>query len=175
MGDKHLQFEELLLTHLDGAYNLAFWLTQNRPDAQAIVEEAYLQAMREFGKLRETHIRVWLLTIVLRITHTWLQKQGRQSRVVLPAPNDCPDTAEAPAHAAKTPPDTVQNESVRHFFDVLSRLPVEFREILVLHEVEGWSYRQLAVALETTRDTITTRLHVARRSLREKLGEPRSS
>ena len=170
MGEKKSQFEELLLTHLDGAYNVAFWLVQNDRVAQAIVEEAYLQAMREFQKLREAHTRVWLLTIVLRIAHARIQAWEGRSKVI---PFDAND-ATAGDITAKTPPGPSQNETGRSFFDVLGRLPLEFREILVLHEVEGWSYQQLAAALQATRDTIAMRLSAARRSLREKLGDPLS-
>lgn len=171
MGEKKSQFEELLLTQLDGAYNVAFWLAQNDRVAQAIVEEAYRQAMREFEKLREPHARVWLLTIVLKVAHARIQGWEGRPTVIPFAANDTTEEA----NATKIPPDVLQNESERSFFKVLSGLPLEFREILLLHEVEGWSYQQLAAALQTTRDTNTTRLSVARRSLREKLWNPRSS
>jgi RNA polymerase sigma-70 factor, ECF subfamily len=69
-GEKQSRLEKLLLPHLDAAYNVAFWLIQNELDARAIVEEAYAQARREFGKVGATDIRAWLLKIVLRIAHT---------------------------------------------------------------------------------------------------------
>jgi RNA polymerase sigma-70 factor, ECF subfamily len=173
MGEKQSQFEELLLPHLDGAYNVAFWLIQNDRDARAIVEEAYVQARREFGKLAATDTRVWLLQIVLRIAHTWIQRQDYRS---IPFPNDLSGKGEASADlAGEITADAGQGELGKSFFEVLSRMPVEFREILLLHEVEGWSYQQLAVALGITRDTVTTRLCVARRSLRQGLGDAQSS
>ena len=79
MGEKQSQFEELLLAHLDGAYNLAFWLTENDEDARAIVEAAYVEARREFEKLGATDTRVWLFKIILRIAHTWAQRQDHGS------------------------------------------------------------------------------------------------
>jgi RNA polymerase sigma-70 factor (ECF subfamily) len=176
MEEKLSQFEELLLPHLDGAYNVAYWLVQNDRDAQAIVEEAYVQARREFGRLRETQARVWLLTVVLRVTHSWIQQRDYGSKVVPFAPNGAPDAAVALADvAAEVPPDAQQSALAPSLFDALSRLPVESREILVLHEVEGWNYQQLAGSLGTTRDIITTRLSVARRGLRKGLGDVRSS
>jgi RNA polymerase sigma-70 factor (ECF subfamily) len=174
MGEKHPQFEELLLPHLDGAYNVAYWLVQNDGVAQVIVEKACLQAMREFRKPREAHLRAWLLTIVLRITHRLLKERDLASKGVPFASGERPDAARAPTNpAGKVSPDARQKESGQSFFDILSRMPVEFREILILHELEGWSYQQLAAALGTTRDTVTTRLGVARRSLREALGDVR--
>jgi DNA-directed RNA polymerase specialized sigma24 family protein len=85
--EKQSQFEELLLPHLDGAYNVAFWLIQNERDARAIVEEAYVQARREFEKLGATDTRVWLYKIVLRIAYTWIQQQNHRSKVGF-LPND---------------------------------------------------------------------------------------
>jgi DNA-directed RNA polymerase specialized sigma24 family protein len=80
-GRKAGQFEELLLAHLDSAYNVAFWLIQNEREARAIVEEAYAQARREFEEVGATDTRVWLLEIVLRIAHTRIQRQDRRSKV----------------------------------------------------------------------------------------------
>lgn len=173
MGGKQSQFEKLLLPHLDGAYNVAYWLIQKDADAQAIVQEAFAQAWQEFGKLRETEVRVWLLVIVLRIAHSWIRAQANQSKVVSFAPSSDDFGAPEAMSDAKVLPEVVGKESARNLYGALSSLPVEFREILVLHEVEGWTYRQLAAALEITRDTVLTRLSLAHSSLRRGLRDAR--
>ena len=117
MGEQQSQFEKLLLPHLDSAYNVAYWVLQSDRDAQAIVQEGFAQAWREFEKSRELDTRVWLLSIIVRIAHTRIRTQDKHRK-----------------------------ESSRDFGNALSRLPVEFREILVLHDLEGWTYRQLAQA-----------------------------
>jgi DNA-directed RNA polymerase specialized sigma24 family protein len=141
MGEKHSQFEALLLPHLDSAYNVAYWVIQNDADAQAIVQEGFAQAWQEFERSGEPDARLWLLSIILRIAHTRIRTQRKHSK-----------------------------ESGPGLGSALSRLPVEFREILVLHDAEGWTYRQLATALEISPDTVASRLSMARSVLRKELG-----
>jgi RNA polymerase sigma factor (sigma-70 family) len=174
MGEKQSQFEELLQPHLDSAYNVAFWLIQNDRDARAFVEEAYAQARLELDKLDVTDARVWLLKIVLRISHTWIQRQAHRSKM-----GTFPDDLSGKGKASPDPvteriSDRGRNELGKSYFEVLRRLPFEFREILVLHELEGWSYQQLAVGLGSTRDAVTRRLSVARRNLRRGQEEAQS-
>jgi len=90
---------EVLLPHLDAAYNVAFWLIQNERDARAIVEEAYAEARRELEKLGATDTRVWLLKIVLRIAHTRIQRQDHRSKVGS-GPNDLSGKGEASSDSA---------------------------------------------------------------------------
>jgi RNA polymerase sigma-70 factor (ECF subfamily) len=160
---------------LDAAYNVAFWLIQNEREARAIVEEAYAEARRELEKLGAPDTRVWLLKIVLRIAHTRIQRQDHRSKVGS-SPNDLSGKGEASSDSAtRSTSDAGQGKLGKSFFEVFWRLPVEFREILILHELEGWGYQQLAVALGTTLDAITRRLSVARRDLRQRLGDRRST
>jgi len=173
MGEKPSQFQELLLTHLDGAYNVAFWLTQNDPDAQAIIEKACDQAWLEFGKRHEPDLRMWLLTIVLRIAHGWIQEGSHRSKMVATvAPDRGAGNPEPMAdQTAGTEPQAIHEEPGQSISRALSRLPVELREILVLHEVEGCTYQQLASALKISQDAVTRRLSFARRCLRNELSE----
>jgi RNA polymerase sigma-70 factor, ECF subfamily len=177
MGQKQSQFEELFLTHLDGAYNLAFWLTGNDADAQVVIAKAYEQASKGFEKYREADVRTWLLRIVLRIAHGGTGNGNDQSKVVPLVPAD--NRAGSPESTVNTPataePGASHGQLGQNMSRALSRLPVELREILVLHEVEGWNYQQLAAALGTTRDIVTTRLSQARRGLRQGLGDARSN
>ena len=75
-------FEELFLPHLDGAYNLARWIVERDPDAQAVVQEAFIQASRAFEEFREADARAWLLAIVRNVAHTWIQKRGNNSSMI---------------------------------------------------------------------------------------------
>jgi len=79
---KTAAFEELFLPHLDGAYNLARWIVERDRDAQAVVQEAYIQASNEFVKFRGADARAWLLTIVRNAAYTWIQKRGNNSGMI---------------------------------------------------------------------------------------------
>ena len=175
MREKQSHFEEVFLPHLDRAYNLARWLIESDQDAQAMVQEAYRQAVREFGKLGEADPRDWLLAIVRKKAYTWLQKGATGSKVVPFAEA----FAGGPSAAAKGMADRSEKpvsevpdqEWKRSLYEALGRLPVEFREILVLRDIEGWTYTQLASVLAVPRATVLHRLSTARRTLRQELGE----
>src|SRR6516162_4445678 len=79
---KTATFEKLFLPHLDGAYNLARWIVERDPDAQAVVQEAFIQASRAFEEFREADARAWLLAIVRNVAHTWIQKRGNNSSMI---------------------------------------------------------------------------------------------
>jgi RNA polymerase sigma-70 factor (ECF subfamily) len=171
MGEKQSQFEELLLTHLDDAFNVAFWLTQNDRDAQVIIEKACEQAWEEFGRRREGDVRTWLLAIVMRIAHALREEKSYQSKVVPFFPSDggivnFEPTADMPVSAEFQ---AVHEEAGQSIYRALSRLPVELREILVLHELEGCTYQQLASALRISEDAVAARLGSARRRLRNEI------
>jgi RNA polymerase sigma-70 factor, ECF subfamily len=160
---KTVAFEELFLPHLDGAYNLARWIVQRDLDAQVVVQEAYIQAFNVFVESRGADARAWLLTIVLSAAHNWIQKRGNDSNVI---------PLEEPIRLAPTdepPPESSHDERNPQLHVALSRLPVEFREVLALHEIEGWSYKQLAFALNVSAATVMSRLSQARRRLRQEV------
>jgi RNA polymerase sigma-70 factor (ECF subfamily) len=160
---KTAAFEELFLPHLDGAYNLARWIVERDQDAQVVVQEAYIQAFNEFVKFRGADARAWLLTIVRNAAYTWIQKRGNHSNMI---------PLEEAIHVApsdKPLPEPSHQEWKRHLDEALSRMPVEFREILVLREIEGWSYKQLASALNVPAATVMSRLSQARRHLRREV------
>ena len=161
---KTTAFEDLFLAHLDGAYNLARWIVERDPDAQAVVQEAYTQASSVFSEFRETDARAWLLSIVRNAAYTWIQKHGNSSMIR--------SKEEKAVHVAprdKPKPGLFHWKPKRQLHEALSRLPVEFREVLVLHEIEGWSYKQLASALNVPEATVISRLSQARRHLRQEV------
>ncbi len=173
MREKQSHFEGVVLPHLDRAYNLARWLIENDQDAQAIVQAAYRQARQEFGNLSEADPRNWLLTIVWKRVHTWIQEGQKGPRVFAQTfPNEPSAAAKGMADTSeKALPEASDQEWKRLFLEALSRLPIEFREVLVLREIEGWNYTQLASALEIPRAMVVHRLSMARQSLRQELRE----
>jgi RNA polymerase sigma-70 factor (ECF subfamily) len=170
---KQSDFEGVVLPHLDRAYNLARWLIENDQDAQAIVQAAYRQARQEFGNLSDADPRNWLLTIVWKGVHNWIE-QGQKGPIALAqtfpdepsaAAEDMVDTSE------KALPKAANQEWKRLLLEAVSRLPIEFREVLVLHEIEGWNYTQLVSVLEIPRSLVVHRLRMARQSLRQEVRE----
>lgn len=163
LGKKTNTLEDLFLAHLDGAYNLARWIVERDPDAQAVVQEAYIEASSAFVEFRGTDTRAWLLTIVRNAAYTWIQKHGNSSSTI---PSN---EAIRVAPSDKPKPGFFHQKEKRQLHETLRRLPVEFREVLVLHEIEGWSYKQLASALNVPAATVMFRLSQARRRLRQEV------
>ena len=158
---KTATFEEIFLPHLDGAYNLARWIVERDPEAQAVVEEAYVHASSAFAEFREADARAWLLTIVRNIANTWIKSRGNNPSMI---------PIEEAIHVAlsdKPQPGLAHEKRQRQLHEALSRLPVEFREVLVLREIEGWSYKRLASTLNVPSATVMSRLIQARRRLRQ--------
>lgn len=158
-------FEQVLLPHLDAAYNLARWLTRDEQDAQDVVQEAYLRALRFFGGFRGGDGRPWLLAIVRNTCHDWLRSRGRPDQVV---------TFDEQIHSedgAGQTPETLllrqrDKETLQH---ALAAMPVPLREVLVLRELEGLSYKAIAEVLGVPIGTVMSRLSRARARLEEEL------
>jgi RNA polymerase sigma-70 factor, ECF subfamily len=159
---KTAAFEEFFMPHLDGAYNLARWIVERDRDAQAVVQEAYIQALNEFVEFRGADARAWLLTIVRNAAYTWIQKSSNNSSMI-------PFEQAIHWHRRTSRSPVFHQKEKRQLHEALSRLPVEFREVLVLREIEGWSYKQLASALNVPAATVMTRLSQARRRLRQEV------
>ena len=166
MGERS-RFEELFLPHLDAAYNLARWIVGRDQDAQDVVQEAYLRAMKGLDGFRGSKARPWLMTIVRNTAYTWIKKNPHVSAMI---PFD--ETIHI------VPMDDQLSESSheerkRLLHEALSRLPVEFRDVLVLYEIEGWSYKRMAFTLNVPVGTIMSRLNRARRRLQGELAAAR--
>ena len=163
--DPNAQFEQIVLPHLDAAYNLARWLSGNDHDAEDIAQEASLRAFRFLGGFRGANSRSWVLTIVRNTAFTWLKQNRAQSFVSM---SDCKleeieDTSPVsnPGHTHQ-----VDGDVLRH---ALASLPVEFREVLVLRELEGLSYKEIADVADAPIGTVMSRLARARKLLQEYL------
>lgn len=161
------RFEQAVLPHLDAAYSLARWLTRNEQDAQDVTQEAFLRAFRFFDGYQGGNMRAWLLTIVRNTCYTWLhQNRTSQSAVEFDeeihsgeSPGDADPEIQALVSADK--------ESLRR---ALEELPEVFREALVLRELEGMSYKEIADVTSVSLGTVMSRLARARTRLRQTLG-----
>jgi RNA polymerase sigma-70 factor (ECF subfamily) len=158
-------FENLMLPHLDAAYNLARWLLRNDHDAQDAVQEACVRAWRAFDRYRGGDGRAWLLTIVRNVCYTRLRKVRRE-----PALEEFTDevhgTVENTAQVKALEWQETKGELLRQ---ALERLPAEFREVVVLHEIEGLAYREIAAVAEIPLGTVMSRLARARQKLQVEL------
>lgn len=168
------RFEELTLPHLDAAYNLARWLTRNDHDAHDVVQEAYLRAFRFFDGFHGDNARSWLLAIVRNTCYTWLQQnRGLHVNASL---DDLPDSAAADAPLVSGEPCEDGPEKLMLRADdrtlvnrALEQLPEEFREVLVLKELEDLSYREIAAIAGIPLGTVMSRLSRARKLLHKHL------
>lgn len=158
-------FEQEVLPHLDAAYNLARWLMRNEHDAQDMVQEAYIRAFRFFGGFRGTNARGWLLRIVRNTCYTWLQQSRPQQptiefdeKLFSPDPRT-PDPEEA----------LLRNDSGRLLRQAVEALPRNFREVLILRELEGMSYKEISEVIGAPPGTVMSRLSRARGELRHSL------
>jgi len=161
------RFERTLLPHMRAAYNLARWLTRTDQDAEDVVQEAYLRAVRFFGGFRGGDAKAWLLTIVRNASHSAWQR-GRGAGATVPLDEDTPEVEDA----ALGPEDLLlQKASRQEVREALDALPVEFREVLVLRELEGLSYKEMAEVTQVPIGTVMSRLARARARLRRGLLE----
>ncbi len=169
--DELQHFEHIALPHLDAAYNLARWLTRNDDDAQDVVQEAYLRAFRAFDRYRGGDPRAWLLTIVRNTGYTWLRRnRAAETLLVL---DDADDRhAEVAGDPALEPEAQVlRSADTQLLRAALEELPVEFREVLVLRELEGLSYKEIAAVTDVPIGTVMSRLARARRQLQRALAQ----
>jgi RNA polymerase sigma-70 factor (ECF subfamily) len=169
--DRRRRFELLALPHLDAAYNLARWLAGNSADAEDVVQEAYLRAYRYFDAYQGGNFRVWLLTIVRNAFMTWV-KENRSGRMVFVPDTPAADRAESEETMWGSPPrdpEALLLESVdsQQLGRLMEQLPAEYREVLLLREVEDLSYKQIADVTGVPIGTVMSRLSRARLSLRK--------
>ncbi|MFI4888914.1 MAG: sigma-70 family RNA polymerase sigma factor [Steroidobacterales bacterium] len=166
MDDRRRRFEVLVLPHLDAAYRFARWLSRAPGDADDIVQEAILRAFRGFDALRGSDVKAWLLTIVRNCHLTALKQQQRRAFVPLPEEHDAQD---GHAMIATTPgPESasVRQDEQRTLERLMSALPEQHREVLVLREIEEMDYREIAAVTNVPIGTVMSRLARARTALR---------
>jgi RNA polymerase sigma-70 factor (ECF subfamily) len=158
------RFESLLMPHLAAGYNLARWLTRNEHDAQDLVQDAYLRAFRAFDGYRGGNPRAWLLAIVRNTCFAWLRQQ--RSHPVDSPPDDDPDElADDPAAGPEA--QVLRHADSQILRGALEELPVEFREAVILRELEGLSYKEIADVVGAPLGTVMSRLSRGRRQLEQ--------
>jgi RNA polymerase sigma-70 factor (ECF subfamily) len=158
-------FDHLMLPHLDAAYNLARWLLRNDHDAQDAVQEACVRAWRAFDRFRGGDGRAWFLTIVRNVCYTHL-RQIRREPALEEFSDDAHGTADNSAETKALEWRETKSELLRQ---ALERLPAEFREVIVLHEIEGLAYREISAVAEIPLGTVMSRLARARQKLQVEL------
>ncbi len=168
------RFEAMAAPHLDAAYNLARWLTRNPHDADDVVQEAYLRAFRFFGGFRGGDGRAWLLAIVRNTFYSWLEQRGRhKAEVEYDDAGAGLETVEASADQAMhagDPETLLLRAADRQLVEsALLRLAAEYREILVLRELEELSYKEIGEIVGVPLGTVMSRLSRARLQLRRQI------
>src|SRR4051812_23112153 len=163
MNDPGQRFEKNVLPHMDAAFNLARWLTRNDHDAEDVLQEAMMRAHRYVDSLRGD-ARPWLLAIVRNACFTWL-KANRPAEIVTDVEAD-----ERPAPEEAGPEALAVREADRRLLnEAIAALPVQFREVLVLRELEDLSYKDIARITGAPIGSVMSRLSRARRLLADSM------
>ena len=159
--EKRRRFELLVLPHLDAGLNLARWLTHNDHDAQDVVQEAFVRAMRYIDGYRGDNARAWLLQIVRNTCFSWLKENRPAELVVLDDADGVLHEIAAPA--GDEPPAMAMRKADRFQINqAIAALPVVYREVLVLRELDDFSYKDIARIVDIPIGTVMSRLARAR-------------
>lgn len=163
--ERRVEFEELVVPHLPAAYNLARWLVRQPEDAEDLVQEAYLRAFRGFDGYHGGDSRSWLLAIVRNACYSFLDRRPKADAKV-----EFDEQAHTPGAPAATPEALLLEKADRNSLQTaLAELPVDYREAIVLRELEGMSYREIAQLTGAPVGTVMSRLSRARQQLQRVL------
>lgn len=165
------KFAEVVLPHLDDALSLARWLTGSRSDAEDVVQEASIRALGAIGGFRDGSPRAWVLTIVRNTAYSWLRKNRPKALVVTDDATVFEAASLAEGTAAPTPEAALIAKADGEMLSAaIAALPLNFREILVLREIDGLSYREIADVVSLPIGTVMSRLSRARKQLIAAIG-----
>jgi RNA polymerase sigma-70 factor, ECF subfamily len=161
-----VRFEQLVLPHVDAAFNLSRWLLRNRADSEDVAQEAMMRAYRFFEQFRGTDARAWLLQIVRNTCYSWIQKHK---------PSEFMTELDEQLHQSPNPdPErlSMQASDRDRLMRALETLPPKSREVLVLRELEGCSYKEIAEITGAPMGTVMSTLSRARERLQQVLAGP---
>jgi len=158
------RFEHIVLPHLDAAYNLARWLMRNEQDAEDVVQESFLRAFRFFDSFRGGNARAWLLRIVRNTSYTWLDQGRKMQGTEFDDELFGPDTNTVDPEEA-----LLRSDRGRLLRQALEKLAMDYREVLILREIEGMSYKEISDVIGAPVGTVMSRLSRARDGLRRAL------
>jgi RNA polymerase sigma-70 factor (ECF subfamily) len=175
-SSRRAQFERVVLPHLDAAYNLARWLTRNDHDAQDVLQDSCVRAFRHFDGFHGGNARAWLLTIVRHTGYSWLeQNRGHVPMTAFDEQLHSPggDGGHGNGGGAPADPEALlgQKRAQQQVQRCLEELPVEFREVMILRELEGLSYKEIGAVAAIPIGTVMSRLSRGRDLLQQMLVE----
>ena len=172
MTDTRIRFQQEAVPHIDAAYNLARWLSRSATDAEDIVQDALLLAYRNFDAKRGSNTKAWLLAIVRNRFRTARRREAARP-LRAEGPDGSLDSAPSTALVSADDPerDAIAAERACSLDAALTRLSDEFREVLVLRELEGLSYQEIASVTGAPIGTVMSRLARARAALRSSWAE----
>jgi RNA polymerase sigma-70 factor (ECF subfamily) len=165
------RFEDLALPHKDAAYNLAYWIVRNADDAEDVVQDAYLRAFRAFDGFKGEAMRPWLLAIVRNAAFRVLLDRKRANNVVsfdfIYAADDSVDGADFASPDPSAEAVLISEGEARRLYAALAELPLAYRDIVVLREMENLSYGEIAEIAGIAIGTVMSRLSRGRALLRK--------
>ena len=161
------EFEELAMPLFDSAYNFARWLVQNQDDAEDLVQETYLKALRNFTSFQQgTNFRAWIFQI---LKNTFLTSRSKLERRMTVAMDSEEDSPMLPVNSSTPESVLIERSGIDAIRGAIEQLPVIFREVILLRDVEDVSYQEIAEILSIPIGTVMSRLARARRIVRESL------
>ncbi len=158
------RFEAAVLPHLDAAHDLARWLTRSDADAGDVVQEACVRALRYFDGFRGTAVKPWFLAVVRNAANDWMSRRPPATGAL----DD--DAAPAAAREESSEAGLLRADERASLARALDELPAEFREAVVLRELEGLSYKEIAAVVGAPIGTVMSRLSRGRRLLLRSMG-----
>jgi RNA polymerase sigma factor (sigma-70 family) len=167
MDEKRRRFEAQVMPHLDAAYRFARWLSRAPGDADDIVQDAVLRAYRGFNALRGSDTKGWLLAIVRNCHATSVSQQRRRALVPLPEEHDARDGHVLVADTGDPQHESILADEARTLNELIAALPEDYREVLILREIEELDYREIAGVVNVPIGTVMSRLSRARAALKK--------
>jgi RNA polymerase sigma-70 factor (ECF subfamily) len=162
--DHSRQFRDVVAPHLNDAFGLARWLAGNDADAEDIVQEACLRAFRGIAGYNGVNARAWVLSIVRNTAYSWLS-ENRNRNVIAVDFNELEQNMETPDAEPTPEAALIEKVNAAELEAAIEALPLEFREPLVLHDVQGLNYRSIASVMGIPLGTVMSRLARARQKL----------